>query len=593
MRVNELGRHEWLPHVAGVLAVSVVVFSLAIEAFRFEKERHVERAQVATRSIATLIEQNVSGLLDKADLALQAGRLLYRQSVEDRRTDMVGLEESVLNLRLVAPDVGGIHITDADGLVRVGRKSLPFDAARLTEQDFFRQAREQSSDRLIVVGPRYVERTRQWVMVLARRLMDDQGAFAGVIFAEVDTQSFEKHLASAALGRHGAATIRTAGMALVHRVPDTKNAVGSTNISRELQEAIAAHPDEGSYVAPTALDGIERSNAYRKAGNYPFYVLVGVATDDYLGNWTQNILVIVGLASLTIVLSVSAGYRGYRAQRRLAADLRERQRLNEQLSASLDERRRLNDELAIRARQAEAASVAKSAFLSNMSHEMRTPLNHIQGMAHLVQREPLSAKQSERLDALITACRHLASLLETILELTKIEADTLELVESPLEIADIVTPAVAGIRASAIAKGLAVVVGEVPAIGGLVGDKIHLQRALANYLSNAVRFTETGSVALTVSVMSDDPAAALVRFEVADTGPGIAAEDAARLFSIFEQVDNSSTRQFGGLGVGLAMTRKLARALGGDAGYAPRPEGGSLFWFSVSLRKRGPALPPA
>jgi signal transduction histidine kinase len=242
-----------------------------------------------------------------------------------------------------------------------------------------------------------------------------------------------------------------------------------------------------------------------------------------------------------------------------------------------------NAALAVAKEAAEAANVAKSAFLANMSHEMRTPLHQIAGLAMLIRREPLTSKQTGRMDMLNASCQRLTAIIETILELTKIEAGRLDMVVEPFSIQDLLNDTESAVLQSAMAKNLRVVTEAFAEPDDVMGGKILIQQALLNYVTNAVRFTEAGSVIIRAKRIIEDGHEVLIRFEVEDSGLGIAPEDKSRLFSIFEQVDNSSTRRYGGLGMGLAMTKKIANLMGGDAGCESRLGEGSTFWFTAKL----------
>lgn len=235
---------------------------------------------------------------------------------------------------------------------------------------------------------------------------------------------------------------------------------------------------------------------------------------------------------------------------------------------------------------AEAANIAKTAFLANMSHEMRTPMHQISGMAQLVKREPLTLKQIDRMAKLDHAVGHMTSLVETILNLTKIEANKLEFEEQVLAIDELLSDEmITRFNDKAVAKGLQFKVEKEDLPLGLLGDRKHILEALFHYADNAVRFTETGCVTIRVNAVEDDAASALLRFEVEDTGIGINSDVLPRLFGIFEQADNSSTRKYGGAGIGLAMTKKIAQLMGGDAGCESKLGVGSSFWFTVRLKK--------
>jgi len=246
---------------------------------------------------------------------------------------------------------------------------------------------------------------------------------------------------------------------------------------------------------------------------------------------------------------------------------------------------------------AQAANLAKSAFLANMSHEIRTPMNAILGMASILRRSGVTAQQAERLDQIDTASRHLLATINDILDLSKIEAGKFVLDDAPVRIDRLLANVSAIVSERAQAKSLALRVEGpcAPFPSGLCGDPTRLQQALLNYATNAIKFTEHGSVTLRAQVLDVDDHSAVLRFAVTDTGIGIAPDVLPRLFGAFEQADNSTTRKYGGSGLGLAITRRIAELMGGDAGVESQPGVGSTFWFTVRLRRQADAqaiIPP-
>jgi PAS domain S-box-containing protein len=247
---------------------------------------------------------------------------------------------------------------------------------------------------------------------------------------------------------------------------------------------------------------------------------------------------------------------------------------------------------------AEAANVAKSAFLANMSHEIRTPLNAVIGMAYLVRRAGVTPQQNEQLNKIDTAARQLLKIINDILDLSKIEAGKLVLDESAVNLASIAATVVAMLREEAETKKLALHCETEAQPFPLLGDPARIQQALQNIVANAVKFTETGAVSLSVRLEQESGESVLVRFEVRDTGVGIAPDKLGKLFAAFVQADGTATRHFGGTGLGLAITKRLARLMGGDVGVASQPGVGSTFWFTARLKKSQPAeagattLPP-
>jgi signal transduction histidine kinase len=278
---------------------------------------------------------------------------------------------------------------------------------------------------------------------------------------------------------------------------------------------------------------------------------------------------------------MQAQLRGSDQQRRQAEEALLAHRNN--LQAMVDERTR---ELAQAKDVAEAASLAKSTFLANMSHEIRTPLNAITGMVHLLKRSGLTAQQADRLDKVDAAGRHLLEVINAILDISKIEAGKFTLEEAEVRVTDVMANIVAMLSEKAQAKHLALQVESADLPPVLIGDPTRIQQALLNFAVNAIKFTESGGVVLRANRLAEDETSVLLRFEVEDTGIGLTPDQLARLFTNFEQADNSTTRKYGGTGLGLAITRKLAELMGGEAGVTSQPGVGSTFWFTARLKKQ-------
>ncbi|MHB8766586.1 MAG: ATP-binding protein [Deferrisomatales bacterium] len=245
--------------------------------------------------------------------------------------------------------------------------------------------------------------------------------------------------------------------------------------------------------------------------------------------------------------------------------------------------RKLTDAVA-RARE---ASRAKGQFLANMSHEVRTPLNGIIGMADLLADTPLTQEQSEFAQTIRASAQTLLSLVDNVLDFSKVEAGKLEPRETDLDFHALLRGAVAMFAPQAEAKGVRLSSLLDPRVPyALRGDPVYLRQIVINLLSNAIKFTERGEVILSARLEADGPDAATVRVEVADTGIGIPAEARARIFEPFTQADASITRRYGGTGLGTAIAKQLVELMGGRIGLESRLGEGSTFWFRLSLAKQ-------
>ena len=313
---------------------------------------------------------------------------------------------------------------------------------------------------------------------------------------------------------------------------------------------------------------------------------LALAQGGIQGPWQGTALVLALLALFaTTTMALAAG----RHEARLREESERSRRGEAEVSALQQEINRhtqLESELTKAKQAAEAAVMAKGEFLATMSHEIRTPLNGIVPMLDLLMHSRMPPDQMELVRTAFTSSHQMLRIVDDILDYSKLEADKLELETTGFNLREVLESIITLMERPAEAKGLRLLLNIEQGVRLPVrGDPVRLRQVVSNLISNAVKFTERGSVTLNVKRLRESAAQHQLRFEVRDTGIGIGQDAQERLFQAFSQADASTTRLYGGTGLGLAICQRIVTLMGGSIGVESEPGQGSTFWFEIPLLK--------
>ncbi|MEI9988328.1 MAG: ATP-binding protein [Aliidongia sp.] len=681
--------------VLGVVLLNAFVAAMVALMLYQSRAEADARAEVSTATLARVVEQTIADAINKIDLALQTtGDEIQRQSKADGMSPD-GLDAYLAKLTARLPEVQGVRITDAEGVVQYGYGGSGTAHVSLADRPFFQAQRSRPDAGLVFSDPLLGRVSHEWVLVETRRYTlpdpDGEARFGGIIYGDLSIDRLANLFAGLDIGPHGSVTLWDSALKIVVRYPEPEGGrtIGQQIASDELTRLVAAGKTEATYRTRSRINDIERQLSFRKIAGYPFYVSVGEAPEDYLAPWRTEAWRLGAFALLFCVSSVLAArllHRSWHRQIESARALAREQSLlrslidtipdgifvkapdgrytvvnatfahnlaqpqqailgrtsAELLGPELAAPHQAAEQAVIAARQprtddstgvtpeglvlqiettrvpfldsagemhgiigvmrdvtahklaedalrlakdeAEAATRAKSSFLAMMSHEIRTPMNGVMSMAEMLDQTDLTDDQRSMSQIIRSSAAALLTIINDILDFSKIEAGKLEIEAVPFSLLEVVEGAGELIAGRADEKGIGLTIDLDPAIPDrLTGDPTRIRQVLLNLMGNAVKFTETGGVAVSVGAEPGEAGGLRLRFAVSDTGIGLSEEQRARLFQPFTQADASTARRFGGTGLGLSICQRLCTMMGGSIGIDSVLGTGSTFWFELPL----------
>jgi signal transduction histidine kinase/ActR/RegA family two-component response regulator len=585
-------------HVIVAIGAALLLTICAAFSYSVYHARESEEQEWATEldNTSLLLAEQTAREMQAANLVLEGMleriRVLGVSNRDQLRERLSGAAEfqRLVDRKRAVPDIDVATIVDEGGDVVNITRRYPSPPINLAERDFFGAQRDAADRGLYVSKPVRNKSNSDWTFYLTRRIEAPDGRFLGVVMVGLSPQRISEGYSKINLGKEASVTLYRSDFTVLARWPHIDNTMGMVNdsgmayevVGRRKQDHGVAFMEGRRRELPDVTD--RRVGAARVIPQYPLMIAVCVTESLYLRQWREYAWQLSG-AGVACLLAVCAALGGLlRSMRRHDRALAEQARLKA---------------------EADAANRAKSDFLAMMSHEIRTPLTAVIGFAEFLQRASADPESAEFSAIIVRNGQHLLSLINDILDMSKIESGKLALEHVPFAPSDAAAAAVSSLQGQAEGRGIGLELHfDSPLPSAALGDPTRWRQVLLNLVSNAVKFTERGAVHVHLAYRGDD---AMLVCTVRDSGIGMSPDQVERLFKPFEQADSSVVRRFGGTGLGLHLVQRLATAMGGTvavdstlgrgttmtvAVHAPLADGAALLRVpSVGEIKRVAAAP--
>ncbi len=535
--------------IALVIFVNLFVFALIAASLEGSYHQFSERAGITSRNMNRLVAEGIASDIDRIELGLKAVVDEAIRACGGRLLDGAEMNAFLARLQERLPMTDALRMANESGYISASPDRVPADLS-VADRDYFTRLQNDPQAGLVISQPVASRVNGKWVLVFARRLLSCTGEFKGIVYASVAIDWFTQKFRALEVGPNGAVVMRgnaSRDFDLLARFP-TAGFVGQTKVSDTFRATISAVPHAGTYQARAGADSVLRTFSYQAVGKYPFITLVGLATEDYLGDWWREGVKLTALGLMFALATTVGGLAMLRTWRALELRTEELARSN--------------------------ADLEQFAYVS--SHDLQTPLHNIVNFTQLLgqrYRGRLDEDADEFIGYIVNGAKRMSQMISDLHDYAQISGTGR--VSVPVDLGAVVKAVLSRLATPLTAVGAEVRVGRLPIVSA---EPLQMQRLFENLIDNAIRYHHPDRP-LRIEIEAQPAGDRLWRLVIRDNGVGISPDYYERIFVIFQRLE--PMKYPNGTGIGLAICRRIVYRFGGRIWIESEVGKGASFLFTL------------